>query len=81
LLIFYHHYHRLYLASDPKTYKKGFISLFSVPFRPRLEEVMDKAQDTLSLWTGAKLISMAVVGIGTAIGLQLLGIPLPYAGP
>jgi len=69
----------IFLASDPGTYKNGFIRLFPLTFRPRLSEVLDKTYDTLSLWMMAKLISMAVVGVSTAIGLRLLGIPLPYA--
>ncbi len=69
----------IFLAANPGIYKKGFISLFPVDFRPRLNEVMDKTQKNLSLWMGAKLISMAVVGIASLIGLQLLNIPLPYA--
>ncbi len=69
----------IFIASDPTVYKKGFLSLFTVFFRPRLSEVLDKIQSTLSLWLLAKLISMLIVGISTAIGLQLLGIPLPYA--
>ena len=69
----------IFLASDPGTYKKGFIRLFPVSFRPRLGQVLAKTHDTLSAWMLAKLLSMAVVGISTAIGLRLLGIPLPYA--
>ena len=69
----------IFLASDPGTYTKGFIRLFPVNFRQRLGQVLAKTHDTLSLWMMAKLISMAVVGVSTAIGLQLLGIPLPYA--
>lgn len=68
-----------FLAADPKTYVKGFVSLFPIEFRPRLVEVMDKIHETLSLWMTAKLFSMTIVGITTGIGLQILGIPLPYA--
>jgi predicted PurR-regulated permease PerM len=68
----------IFLAADPVTYKKGFISLFPVNFRQRLGEVLNKTHETLSRWMIAKLISMLVVGIATAIGLHLLGIPLPY---
>lgn len=69
----------LFLASDPRTYTKGFIRLFPVTFRNRLSDVLDQTHRTLTLWMVAKLLSMAVVGICTGIGLQLLGIPLPYA--
>ncbi len=69
----------IFLASSPDRYKKGFIRLFPVSFRSRLNEVMDKIRVVLSHWMMAKLLSMAVVGVSTGIGLQLLGIPLPYA--
>lgn len=69
----------IFLASNPQIYKKGFLSLFPVHFRPRLAEVMEKTHQTLSLWMMAKLISMAVVGVSTAIGLQIIGVPLAYA--
>jgi len=69
----------IYLASDPETYTKGFKSLFPVAFRSRLGEVMDKTYHTLSLWMMAKLISMLVVGVASAVGLLLLGIPLAFA--
>ncbi len=69
----------IFLASSPGTYTKGFIRLFPLNFRPRLRVVMDKTQNSLSLWMMAKLISMIVVGIFTAIGLEILGMPMPYA--
>jgi predicted PurR-regulated permease PerM len=69
----------IFLASSPKIYTRGFTKLFPVHFRPRLREVMDKTQYSLSLWMVAKLISMLVVGIFTAIGLKFLGMPMPYA--
>lgn len=69
----------IFLASSPSTYTKGFIKLFRVSFRPRLRQVLAKVHDTLSKWMMAKLLSMVVVGVSTAIGLQLIGLPLPYA--
>ncbi len=69
----------IFLASSPGIYTRGFIRLFPLNFRPRLREVMNKTQNSLSLWMVAKLISMLVVGIFTAIGLEVLGMPMPYA--
>lgn len=69
----------IFIAANPTRYKKGFISLFAKSFQNRLEEVMDKAHETLSLWMFSKLISMTIVGLLTAIGLLILGIPLPFA--
>lgn len=69
----------IFLASTPAIYVNGFIRLFPLHFRARLKEVMQKTQKTLSLWMLAKLISMLVVGVFTAIGLESLGMPMPYA--
>lgn len=69
----------IFLASSPHIYTRGFVRLFPLNFRPRLKEVMAKTQYTLSLWMVAKLISMLVVGVFTAIGLEILGMPMPYA--
>ena len=69
----------IFLASDPATYKTGFVRLFPMGLRPRIRQVLDQIHSTLSRWMLAKLLSMVVVGVSTAIGLQVLGIPLPYA--
>jgi len=69
----------IFLASSPGIYTKGFVRLFPINFRSRLREVMDKTQNSLSRWMMAKLISMLVVGVFTAIGLVALGMPMPYA--
>lgn len=69
----------IFLASSPGIYTQGFVRLFPLDFRERLKEVMLKTQHSLSLWMMAKLISMLVVGIFTAIGLEILGMPMPYA--
>lgn len=69
----------IFLASSPKIYTKGFIRLFPLDFRPRLKDVMEKTQISLSYWMMAKLLSMLIVGVFTAIGLVILGMPMPYA--
>jgi predicted PurR-regulated permease PerM len=69
----------IFLAKDLEKYKNGFVSSFPVSFRPKLIDVMDKIHHILSLWMSAKLMSNSIVGLLTAVGLQLLGIPLAYA--
>jgi predicted PurR-regulated permease PerM len=67
----------IFLAADPVTYEKGFISLFPVSFRQRLGEVLHQTHDALGRWMIAKFSSMLIIGMATAIGLYLLGIQLP----
>lgn len=69
----------IFLAANPSLYRNGLLKLFTTTFQTRLAEVFDKAHETLSLWMFAKLISMTVVAILTAIGLMALGVPMPFA--
>jgi predicted PurR-regulated permease PerM len=85
----------LYFAAQPTLYIDGFISLVPPPRRRRAREVLDAVGDTLARWLVGKLTSMIVVGVATATGLWLLGLPLamvlgliaglldfiPYIGP
>ncbi len=69
----------IFLAVNPSLYRKGLLKLFSSTFQPRLAEILDKVHETLSLWMIAKLISMTLVALLTAIGLIILGVPMPIA--
>lgn len=85
----------IYLAAQPKVYVDGFVTLFPVNKRTRVREVMDELGDTLAQWMLGKVVSMLIIGVTTAIGLALLGVPLalilgviaglldfiPYIGP
>lgn len=68
----------IFLTSNPNIYINGFIKLFPVSSRNRMADVFHKAYHTLSLWLIAKFIPMAIVGISTAIGLSLLGVPMTF---
>lgn len=69
----------IYLAYRPRTYTDGVLKLLPLQRRARGSEVLQELGDTLSLWLRGKLLSMAVVGAATAIGLTLLGVPLALA--
>lgn len=68
----------LYGAAEPETYKRGLIFLFPKSRRNRVGEVFDEIGDTLRWWLIGKFISMAVVGVLTALGLWLLDVPLAF---
>ncbi len=67
----------LYVAYDPDLYKGGIIKLITRAHRPRAEEVLGTLRRSLGRWIAARIFSMSVVGILTAIGLWMLGVPLP----
>lgn len=85
----------IYFAASPGVYTGGFIRLVPQQKRGRAREVMQEMGDNLSSWLLGKAVSMLIVGVTTAIGLSMLGVPLalilgviaglldfiPYLGP
>ncbi len=66
----------LYVSLDTRTYRRGLISILAPSLRAPGEAVLGKAGDTLRNWLAAQLMSMAVVGVLTWLGLWLVGVPL-----
>ncbi len=66
----------VYLAANPGLYKRGLVCLVPVPKRAAASRVLGDAGDALGRWLLAKLSLMCVVGVLTALGLWLLGLPL-----
>jgi predicted PurR-regulated permease PerM len=67
----------LYVAYDPDLYKSGLVKLVPQPRRERAAEVLEKLRATLVRWIIGRLLSMSIIGVATAVGLALLGVPLP----
>ena len=65
-----------YLALHSRLYFEGFVRLFPINARPRVAEIGEEVGATLRWWLLGQLVTMAVVGLITTIGLSLLGIPL-----
>jgi predicted PurR-regulated permease PerM len=66
----------LYLAAEPTLYFNGLMKLAPVGRRERAGEVLTAVGDALRWWLLGKVISMAVVGAFTTLGLWLLDVPL-----
>ena len=66
----------IYLASEPKTYIKGFTKLFPLERRKRVREILYEIGETLSWWLIGKGASMLFIGVLTWIGLSIIGVPL-----
>ncbi|GAB3818944.1 AI-2E family transporter [Pontibacter rugosus] len=69
----------LFLASNPKLYTVGLTKLFPVRSRTRVMEVLGKCYTTLKSWLVGMLSAMAVVGVSSAIGYNLIGLPMAFA--
>lgn len=66
----------IYMASEPKTYTRGFTKLFPRDKRKRVREILNEIGETLSWWLIGKGASMLLIGVLTWIGLSILGVPL-----
>jgi len=85
----------LYLAINPRLYVDNLIRLAPPPRRQRLHEVAQQLGRALRLWLIGRVTSMSAIGVLTAIGLMIAGVPLalvlgviaatlsfiPYIGP
>ncbi|MBJ6118971.1 AI-2E family transporter [Pontibacter sp. BT310] len=69
----------LFFASNPKLYTIGFTKLFPPRHRSRVIAVLGKCYHTLKLWLVAMLSAMAIIGISSAIGYSLIGLPMAFA--
>ncbi|MEX2174357.1 MAG: AI-2E family transporter [Pirellulaceae bacterium] len=69
----------LFLAFDPGLYRRGVLRLVSRGTRRRAGEILDALEKALRGWLVSQSFSMTVVGLATALGLWLLGIPLALA--
>lgn len=65
----------LYLARQPGLYRDGIVSLVDPKHRDVATRILQDASATLRAWIGGQLLAMAVLGLLTAVGLLLLGVP------
>lgn len=66
----------IFLAYDPNTYKKGFISLFPPSKQKEVGNIIKSITDILQWWIVGKICSMIIIGILTTLGLWFLSIPM-----
>lgn len=69
----------LYLAISPELYVRGVLHMIPTRKRERSLQVMRELGRVLRLWLLGQLVDMATVAVLIAVGLSLLGAPVPYA--
>jgi predicted PurR-regulated permease PerM len=69
----------LFLANRPAYYRRGALLLFPAKHRDRAGDVLDEIASTVRGWLVGQLIPMSVLGVGSFIGLLILGVPLAFA--
>jgi predicted PurR-regulated permease PerM len=85
----------IYLAAQPKLYRKGVLLLFPRAFRAEAGHTLDLSARALRHWLLGQLAIMLIVGTLTGLGAWLIGLPsalalgiiaavlefIPYLGP
>jgi len=64
----------LYLIAEPQRYLNGVIALTPIWYRDRTREIIWRIGDTVEAWLLVAGVSMIIVGVGTGLGLALMGI-------
>jgi predicted PurR-regulated permease PerM len=69
----------VFIAADPRAYRRGVARLLPRSQNERVEEALDASGKALGLWVQAQLVAMAVVGLLTGLGAWAIGLPAPLA--
>lgn len=67
-----------YLLVDSWNLHQTFLRLFSARQRPRVDAATRAITAKLSAWLGGQLLLAGIIGITSAVGLWLMGIPFFY---
>jgi predicted PurR-regulated permease PerM len=68
----------LYMAAAPGLYRQGLLLLLPPVAQGRARQVLGVIGQSLWLWMVGQFVAMALVGVMTAAGLWLLGVPVPF---
>jgi predicted PurR-regulated permease PerM len=68
----------LFFMADPDLYIRGILMLVPESKSSRVAETLDATARTLRYWLLGQAISMFFVGVATAVGLRLAGVPLAF---
>jgi predicted PurR-regulated permease PerM len=66
----------IYLAADPKTYRRGMLKMVPLAHRERAERILGVLKQQLSRWLLGQAVSMVAVALLTLVGLLAIGMPL-----
>lgn len=66
-----------YLSVSPSVYRTGLLRILPVGWRSKTSELLSESADTLWHWMLGRMLAMAIVGFCFAVGLAILGVPMP----
>lgn len=69
----------LYLAAESELYENGLLRLVPPARRARTAEILHEAGTAIWHWMLGRMFSMTTLGVLTALGLWVIGVPLPVA--
>lgn len=69
----------IYLASQPRFYEAGLIKFIPEERREVVSNALSESGRALRLWLKAQLLTMAIIGLLTGLGLWLIGVPSALA--
>jgi predicted PurR-regulated permease PerM len=69
----------IYLAAQPELYRVGLLKLVPKRGRELAAQALDASGRALKLWLLGRMVSMAVVGLLTWLGLMVIGVPSALA--
>ena len=69
----------IYLAISPRLYRDGLVKLVPPAIQPNVNATLDDSGEALKRWLAGQLIAMLLVGVFTAAGLWLAGVPSAFA--
>ncbi|MFL5269108.1 MAG: AI-2E family transporter [Stellaceae bacterium] len=69
----------VYFAAEAGRYVRGLVRLVPPARRPRAAEILHETASAIWYWMLGRLFSMTTLGVMTALGLWLIGVPLPVA--
>lgn len=64
----------MFFLAEPDKYTKGFITIFPLWYRHRVEYILNRIDYLLRRWIVSQMIGMGITFVGTYIGLAILGI-------
>jgi predicted PurR-regulated permease PerM len=67
-----------FLGSNPPFYRSGLLQLVPKNHRNTAADLLDHVTVTARDWLLGQLIPMSVLGIGTFVGLEIMGVPLAF---
>ncbi len=69
----------LYLAAQPMLYSTGLLRMIPSRARGPVAETLDAVSVSLHSWLKGQALGMLFVGVGTGLGLWLVGVPAAWA--